>query len=375
MPRHDLCFVGLENLPVLAPDYNHLGSGGEQVQQTLLSKAFTRRGYSVSMVVLDHGQPDGASWDGIATYRAYEPDAGVYGLRFIHPRWDGMWDAMRRADSRTYYVSCAGMRVGLAAMFCRKYGRRLVFRVAHDADCRPRETMIRMWRDRKLYEYGIRHADAILSQSLRQQSDMRANYGFESTVAGMLVERPDRLVAFGERDIDILWVNNLAPFKRPELVVELARRMPHRRIVMIGGEVTSAVDLFARVRADAATCPNLEFKGSVPYHEVNEYYSRARVFVNTSDSEGFPNSYLQAWVRGTPLVAFFDPDGVIAREGFGGVPRSMDEMVVDLDRLLAGGSDWEEAGRRARVFMDREFDEDEILKPYFAALAMGPGKS
>jgi glycosyltransferase involved in cell wall biosynthesis len=144
---------------------------------------------------------------------------------------------------------------------------------------------------------------------------------------------------------------------------------------MIGGEVTSAVDLFARVRADAATCPNLEFKGSVPYHEVNEYYSRARVFVNTSDSEGFPNSYLQAWVRGTPLVAFFDPDGVIAREGFGGVPRSMDEMVVDLDRLLAGGSDWEEAGRRARVFMDREFDEDEILKPYFAALAMGPGKS
>lgn len=371
MPRHDLCFVGLENLPVLAPEYNHLGSGGEQVQQTLLSKALTRRGHSVAMVVLDHGQPDGSVWGGVTTYNAYKPDAGLVGLRFFHPRWDGMWDAMKRADARTYYVSCAGMRVGLAAMFCRQYGRRLVFRVAHDADCRPSELLVKLWRDRKIYEYGIRHTDVILAQSLRQQNDMKANYGLDSVVAGMLVEAPERLQTFGERDIDILWVNNLAAFKRPELVVELARRVPGRRIVMIGGEVAGAEEIYARVRDEAATCPNLEFKGSVPYHDVNEYYARARVFVNTSDSEGFPNSYLQAWVRGTPLVAFFDPDGVVAREGLGAAPRSMDDMVASLDRLLAGGPEWEDASRRARSFMDRNFAEDEILRPYLAACDLG----
>jgi glycosyltransferase involved in cell wall biosynthesis len=131
--------------------------------------------------------------------------------------------------------------------------------------------------------------------------------------------------------------------------------------------VAGAEDLYARVRDEAATCPNLEFKGSVPYHEVNAYYARARVFVNTSDSEGFPNSYLQAWVRGTPLVAFFDPDGVVAREGLGAAPRSMDEMVASLEGLLAGGEAWEDASRRARSFMDCSFAEDDILRPYLAA--------
>ncbi len=371
MPRHDVCFVGLENLPVLAPEFGHLGSGGEQVQQTLLSRAFIRRGHSVSMVVLDHGQPEGAVWDGVTTHRAYRYEDGIVGLRFVHPRWTGIWNAMARADAATYYVSCAGVRVGIVAMFCRRYGRRMVFRVAHDADCRPRELFVKHWRDRKLYEYGLRRTDVILTQSLRQQQDMKANYGQDSTVAGMLVGFPDRVPSFAERDIDILWVNNLAPFKRPELVVELARRLPQRKIVMIGGRYPTEDKLYDRVRDEAAGCPNLEFMGSVPYHEVNRFFDRARVFVNTSDSEGFPNSYLQAWVRGTPLVAFFDPDGVIEREGFGGAPASMDEMVARLDLLLAGGADWEAASRATRGFMDRNFAEEDILRPYLSACGLG----
>ena len=373
MPKCDICFVGLENLPVLAPEYNQLGAGGEQVQQTLLSKALIRHGYSVAMIVLDHGQPDGASWDGVTTWRAYKPMAGIYGLRFIYPRWTGIWQAMARADARTYYVSCAGMRVGLAALFCRRHGRRLVFRAAHDTDCQPHNLLIHYARDRKLYEYGLKRADAILTQSLRQQADMREFYHRDSTVAGMFVEAPARVLPFAERDIDILWVNNLAAFKRPDLVVELARRLPDRRIVMIGGTQAGADGLERMVRREAAGLPNLEFLGSVPYHQVNDYYARARLFVNTSDSEGFPNSYLQAWVRGTPLVAFFDPDGVIVREGLGAAPADMDGMVVSVQNLLTDACAWEETGQRARDFMARNFADDEILRPYLAACVTAGG--
>ena len=54
-----ICFVGLENLPVLAAEFEQRGVGGAQVQQTLLARALVRRGFPVSMVVGDYGQADG----------------------------------------------------------------------------------------------------------------------------------------------------------------------------------------------------------------------------------------------------------------------------------------------------------------------------
>ena len=129
-----VCFVGLENLSVLAPEYNPDGIGGEQVQQTLLAKALVSRGYLVSMVVGDYGQPDAAAWHGVATYKAYRPDAGVPVLRFVYPRWTGTWAALMRADADVYYTSCAGMLVGLVAMFCRRHQRGLIHKLASDTD-------------------------------------------------------------------------------------------------------------------------------------------------------------------------------------------------------------------------------------------------
>jgi hypothetical protein len=37
-----ICFVGLDNLPVLAPEYRSELIGGESVQQTLLARALAR---------------------------------------------------------------------------------------------------------------------------------------------------------------------------------------------------------------------------------------------------------------------------------------------------------------------------------------------
>src|SRR5262245_30904075 len=110
-----ICFVGLQNLPVLAREYSAHGIGGEQVQQTLLAKALIARGYEVCMVVADYGQPDSVAWHGVVTYKAYRPNAGVPVFRFVYPRWTGTWSALIRADADVYYTSCAGMLVGLVA--------------------------------------------------------------------------------------------------------------------------------------------------------------------------------------------------------------------------------------------------------------------
>src|SRR5258706_12067839 len=116
-----ICLVGLDNLPVLAPEYREHVIGGESVQQTLLARALARRGHEVNMVAADYGQADGARWDAIRVFKAYRPDAGLPLLRFVHPRWTGIWSALARADAELYYTSCAGMLAGLVAAFCKRH--------------------------------------------------------------------------------------------------------------------------------------------------------------------------------------------------------------------------------------------------------------
>ncbi len=140
---------------MLAREFGNHGVGGAEVQQTLLARALARRGFDVSMIVMDYGQPDGASWDEIRTWRAYRSDAGLPVLRFIYPRWTSVWAALKRANASVYYVSGAGMIAGLVALFCRRYGRKMVLRIASLLDCDPKTLCIKYSRDRKLYAYGL----------------------------------------------------------------------------------------------------------------------------------------------------------------------------------------------------------------------------
>ncbi len=363
-----VCFVGLRNLPVLAQEYGEHGAGGAEVQQTLLAKALARRGLRVSMIVADYGQPEGASWHGVKTYKASGLEEGIPVVRFIHPRWTRLWSAMKRARADIYYASCAGALVGQVAMFTRAHRAKLVFRVASDTDCDPRALLIRHGRDKLLYRYGLQRADAVLAQTPHQQTLLLQNYARSSRVVPSLTDCERSARAFQERDIGALWVGNIRALKRPELFLELARALPDIAFHMIGGPMPDAGELFERLRGESARLPNLTFHGAVPYHAVGDFYARARVLVGTSAIEGFPNTYLQAWSRGTPVVAFLDPQQLLARHELGCAVADKEEMRTAVARFNSDVRQWEAASERARRYMDSRIDEARMVAPYLEAL-------
>ena len=356
-----ICLVGLDNLPVLVPEYREHTIGGEAVQQTLLGRALVRRGHDVSMVVGDYGQTDGARWQAIRVFKAYRRNAGLPVLRFIHPRWTGLWSALKRADADLYYTSCAGMEAGLLALFCRRYRRRFVFRTASDTDCDRSRLLVKHARDRWLYEQGLRRADAILVQSAWQAKTLAQSYGLPSRVAGMLVEHP---LPTATRDIDVLWVSNIRRLKRPDRLLELAERLPHVKIHMVGGSLPGEESLYRHVKRAVAARTNVVFHDRLSYWDTNALYGRARVLVNTSDVEGFPNSYLQAWIRGVPVVTLIDPDGVIERERLGMVASFSDQIPGAIASLLDDPAAWKAVSDRCLSFMQREYGDDRVLAAY-----------
>jgi glycosyltransferase involved in cell wall biosynthesis len=138
---------------------------------------------------------------------------------------------------------------------------------------------------------------------------------------------------------------------------------------MAGGALPGEEALFAGVRDGAAACANLTFHGSLSYLDAADLYGRAKVLLNTSDVEGFPNTYLQAWIRGVPVVTLIDPDRVIEREGLGVAVRSPGELVGAIASLLGSPQAWQAASDRCRRFMAREFGDDRILPAYLDTFA------
>jgi glycosyltransferase involved in cell wall biosynthesis len=126
--------------------------------------------------------------------------------------------------------------------------------------------------------------------------------------------------------------------------------------------------LYEQVRAASLEIPNVRFHGPVPYHEIGQFYERARVFVGTSEIEGFPNTYLQAWARGTPVVAFLDPDQLIARHGMGLAVGSISQMCTAIETLNGDPVTWLAASQRSSHYMDERFDVLRMIAPYEQAI-------
>jgi glycosyltransferase involved in cell wall biosynthesis len=349
-----ICIVGLDSYGMLSGEGNPKYIGGESIQHVLLARAWRDLGHDVSMIVHDEGQGARRMHDGITAIAAHTRHGGIRGLRFFHPRATRLLSALIAADADTYYQSPAGAYTGITAWFCRATGRRFMFRVASDSDCEKEHGRIQFWRDRKLYNYGLRRANLVAAQTEFQAQLLRENHEIESVVVNMMVEPPRGAVP-ADKDIDVLWVSNLRALKRPELALELARQLPQVKFLIAGGPMPGGETYYEDVRAAAARLPNVIMQGAVRYADSGILFDRAKIFLNTSSIEGFPNTFLQAWIRGVPVVSFFDPDALVQRLQLGHIANSVDEMREAIRSLLEDDAERERTGRRAREFATREF--------------------
>ena len=357
MRLRKICIVGLDAYGLLSGEGDLQYIGGETVQHVLLARAWRNLGHEVSMIVFDDGQGATRVVDGITVIAAHKRRAGLPGLRFFHPRASKLFSALMAADADVYYQSPAGAFSGITAWFCRMTGRRFIMRIASDSDCDKEHGRIRFWRDRRLFDYALHHADLVAAQTRVQAEMLRTNHRLEAPVVNMLVEPPRRGATRVEKDIDVLWLSNLRALKRPELVLELARQLPQVNFTLAGGPYPGprGGTYFEDVYAAAARLPNVNMPGAVRYAESGGWIDRAKIFLNTSSIEGFPNTFLQAWLRGVPVVSFFDPDGLIRRLQLGAVPGSTDDMRESIRGLLEADVYRENIGRRAHDFVSREF--------------------
>lgn len=353
-----VCVVSLNIVP-----YYHRSSrgqyGGAEVQTAVLADAFAAAGAEVCLVARD---VEPAMEFPHPVENAFDSRAGLPGLRFYYPRLPGILDALERADADVYFQHCAGVETGLTAWHCKRHSRAFVYFAGSDTDFLRREARVPGLRDRLLFFWGLKHATAIVAQNERQAAACREHLGRESTVIPTAVALGEWSGAEG--DGSVVWVGALRRIKGPFEFVRLARAMPERRFVMIGGGVASEPETARAVRDEADGVKNLTLTGRIPHDEVEGYLRRAALLVNTSRVEGFPNAFLEAWQNGLPVVSFVDVDGILSGEGVGVVCDGPGEMAGAVERLLGDADRRLVMGTRARRLIEDRYGAPALAAKY-----------
>ena len=150
----------------------------------------------------------------------------------------------------------------------------------------------------RLRQWDVRSAngvDVFIANSAHVAGRIRKTYRREAEV----LHPPVDVEAFKPsepRDDFYLTVSRLEAYKRVDLVLEAFRRLPQRRLVVIGEGPE-----MRRLRASAP--PNVALVGRLPSAQVREHMQRARAFL-FAGIEDFGIVIAEAQACGTPVIAF-----------------------------------------------------------------------
>lgn len=365
-PNSHVCFISPYIEAYLRPD-SGVNAGGAERQQHLLATRLRDEGHSVSFVSFETGDDTYERIDGFDLWRTLPPTH--HPVRVLEA-FVKLLRTVRRVDADVFYVRGNPPLCILSSYCCSLLRRPLVYAVANDsnvelANLPSHHGLFRYTPFKLTYLDAIRRSDGVVSQTGYQRDLLRDVFGIESTVIpnGYTVPPEDEIVPPSERT-DVLWVGSLDPEqKRPERFLRLAEHLPDVSFRMIGWTNDEEYREGIVRRADAL--PNLTYEGSVPPDRIDRYYRRAVALVNTSEHEGFPNTFLEAWRFGVPVVSLHHTlDGVLVDHDVGYHAGTMDELSRIVAELWDDRNGAAETGRRGRRYLEDNYALDVVYEVY-----------
>jgi glycosyltransferase involved in cell wall biosynthesis len=340
--------------------------GGAEVQATMLAHALKAKGLRVAHVVYPVPEPHrvDASSPTLVERSDWRGDRRLGLLA----ETGAIWRGLQRADAEAYIVRGSGGHVLAASTFCRARGRRFVFSSSSELDfdfARPDRNP----RMLQIYKASLRLAARLALQTEQQRElALRALPDSDPVVIPSFAEPAPSRDGTGEY---FLWADRLVEYKLPDRYVELAEALPDARFRMVACPMSETPPgMPERIEAAAERLPNLELVPPRPRSELLEEMRNAVAVVKTSRVEGMPNTFLEAWARGVPVLSLnVDPDAKIANNDIGVAAEGSMERLIEAaanlwrDRELRAAT-----GERARRFIQDVHSPEAVADRWVALL-------
>jgi glycosyltransferase involved in cell wall biosynthesis len=256
-----------------------------------------------------------------------------------------LYRTLRNINPALIYQRVACAYTGICAWYARRHSIPMLWHVAHDTDVTPQvldpaRNLLRVHLEKWAVGFGARRASGIIVQT-RHQADLLQEHFAREALAIVPNFHPAATETIDKSGaLTVLWIANLKPWKQPEMFVRLAQHFnatPGVRFLMVGAPVEKSGNQQWQeaLMRDIAATKNLQFVGLKSQAEVNELLARSHVFVNTSTLEGFPNTFIQAWLREVAVVSLtVDPDHVLQESRVGILAQSESGMLQAVRSLI-----------------------------------------
>ncbi|HNL91218.1 MAG TPA: hypothetical protein PKH05_19210, partial [Nitrospira sp.] len=202
--------------------------GGSERQQWLLARGLAAAGWTVS-VGLRQGLQAGErrTIEGVEFHGINQEQYLLACYRFIssvRPTW--------------LYWRGASHLLGPLVEIGRTAGTQTIFAAAFDTDVTPRSALTARERWWPLYAWGLSRAERLFVQHGEQLNELPSRWRPKAQIVRSITPMPQVRQPHATRRPYVAWVGMLRQPKRPDLLLEIAKRSPGITFVVCGGAAT-----------------------------------------------------------------------------------------------------------------------------------------
>lgn len=310
--KKKICFVALSAYPLFNNQCKKT-FGGAEVQFYLISKKIAKnKNIDVNFVVADFRQKKIEEYNNVKIWKSASLKKSI--TNYVKGPII-LYKTLKKIDPDMVIQRNAGAETFICALFCKINKKKFIYSVSSDIDVNG--TFKRRKIIGNLFYWGLKNANKIILQNNSQNKELRKDKRLKKIPKKIIKNSFPIGKKKRKQGEYILWVGRSNSYKRPEIFLRLAKELPKEKFIMIMPQ-GSDKKRWDGIVQEIKKIKNLRFIEKVKFNKIDKYFEEAKIFVNTSEFEGFPNTFIQSCINSVPIISLkVNPGNFLKKENCG----------------------------------------------------------